>query len=118
VEGLCAWCAALYWQDTATAKALLTKIDAFEHYSDQFMGWCPEAAKGFAEAASAAEGELDDIRSNAVNAVADATSSDRQSDAWLDAWSEADDDAPSIQEVIQQARRARAGTAYLERLAS
>jgi len=117
-EGLCAGCAALYWQETDAAKSLLRKIDAFEHYSDQFIGWCPEAARGFAEAAQAAESELDDLRRKSVNAVADDLSKDRKSEGWLDAWAEADDDAPSLEDVIRQARRTRAGDAYLERFES
>jgi hypothetical protein len=110
--------AANCWHETPEAQALLEKIDAFERASDRWAGELPEAARAFAEGASDAEGELDDLRRDAIDTAADTYSSDRRSDEWLDAWDAADSDAPSVLQVVGQARRRGAGDGYLERFAA
>lgn len=106
--------AANCWHESMEAQALLEKIDAFERSADRWCGELPEAARAFMDGASDAESELDQLRSEAVNAAADTFSDDRRSDAWLDAWEDADADAPPLEQVIQDARRRHAGDGYLE----
>jgi hypothetical protein len=110
--------AANCWHETPEAQSILEKIDAFERASDRWAGELPEAARAFAEGASEAEDELDDLRSNAVDAAADTYSSDRRSDEWLDAWAAVDEDAPSVRQVVDIARRTGAGDGYLESFAA
>lgn len=110
--------AANSWHQTLEAQALLEKIDAFERESDRWCGELPDVAKAFKEAADDAEGELEMLRSNAVNAAADTYSTDRQSDEWQDAWEAADEDAPPASQAIQSARRNHVGNSYLEMLAA
>jgi hypothetical protein len=110
--------AANCWHETAEAKALLAKVDAFERLSDHWYSEAPEAARGFKEAAEEAESALDDLRDKAIDAAANTYSDDRRSDEWLDAWEAADNDAPPVKQILAQARRNRVGNSYLERFAA
>ncbi len=110
--------AANCWHQTTKAKALLEQIDAFERSSDRWYGVLDEAAKAFKEGAEEATDELDDLRREAIGAVADTCSDDRQSDEWLDAWDAADSDAPPVSQAIAEARRNHAGDGYFEAFAA
>lgn len=106
------------WHESPAAKALLEKHDAFVRCSDHWSGEASEVAKAFSDAATDIELQLDDLRSNAVTAVADATGAEEGSDPWWESWDEADEDAPPVPQAIRQAHRMRVGERYLERMGS
>jgi hypothetical protein len=114
---MAAMSAAEHWHETLEAKLLLGKIDAFERSSDRWYGECQEASKAFSESAQEARDELDDLRREAIDRAAD-TYGDRRSDEWLDAWGVADEEVPTLEEVIQAARRRGDGDGYFERFAA
>jgi hypothetical protein len=100
------------WHTTPEAQALLAKIDAFERESDRWYGESREIARAFKEARDEAESDLDTLRSNALDAAA-RTYGDKFSGEWFDAYDIADEDAPTVAEVIEEARRDHAGDEYL-----
>lgn len=104
------------WHETPEALRFLAELDAAERSSDAYSGrgW-DGVADAFSTQAADAEGELEQLRSDAVNAIADAANPDRDSEAWLDAWTEADDWERSVKDAIKQARRDHAGDALFER---
>lgn len=110
---------ALDWTETPEAKELLAELDAAERSSDCYSGWgWSNVSRSFAERCDEIELELNDLRSDAVNALADAASDDRDSDAWLDAWEEADNDAEGVSDACQRARRLHLGDGLMEQAAA
>jgi hypothetical protein len=111
--------AANRWNETEPARELLAKIDALETLSDRWYGECPQAARGFTEAAQEADDALATMRSEAVIDAAEALCGHAgPSDAYDDAWEEADNEAPAVEQVIQSARLTHAGDDYLRRFGS
>jgi hypothetical protein len=105
------------WHTTPEAQALLAKIDAYERQSDHWYGECRLVAGAFLDAVNELKSQIEDMRDRAVEAAAD-TYGDRRDDEWHEAWAIADDDAPTVAEAIQSARRTHAGDSYLESLAA
>lgn len=102
------------WAESDKAKALLGELDAAERASDCYAGWgWSDVSRSFGARCDEIESELDDLRSEAVNAFADAASEDRASDAWLDAWEESDNEAESVKDACQRARRLHMGDGLL-----
>lgn len=103
------------WNETPEALRFLAELDAAERSSDTYSGrgWAG-VADACATQAADAEAELEQLRHDAVEAIADATGATRDSDEWLDAWTEADDDLLPVKDAIQQARRNHAGDSFFE----
>jgi len=109
--------AARNWHEKPEALRLLAELDAAERSSDAYMGrgW-DNVAESFASHAAECECELEQLRSDAIDALADATGASRDSDEWLDAWDAADEQELPVKEAIQRARRDHAGDALFEQL--
>jgi hypothetical protein len=110
--------AANCWHECDDARALVAKVDAFETLSDRWCGECPQAAEGFLEAARDAEDALDDMRGEIVCTLARDLAGDGTGDAYDDAWEALDNDAPSVSQILDSARRYHAGDSYLERISA
>jgi hypothetical protein len=109
--------AAMQWAESHEARALLERIDAYERSSDRWYGELPDASRYFNEAAEEARGELDELRREAIDKAlrGDPLFHTWDDDECGDHWCALDDELPSCEEVIQQARKRGAGDGYLER---
>jgi hypothetical protein len=107
------------WDRTDEVTQLLAELDASERSSDLYLGWgWGEVARSFAERCEEIEAELDSLRIEAVNAVADATGHSRDADEWIDAWTEADNDLETVERACQRARKLGMGDGLIERAAA
>ncbi len=104
------------WQEKPDATRFLAELDAAERSSDAYSGrgW-DGVAESFASHASECEMELEQLRSDALDALADATGASRDTDDWHDARDAADDAEMAVKEAIRRARRDHAGDALFER---
>ncbi len=103
----------LEWDRTPQALALLAKVDAFERMSDAWSFDCPEAAKGFSEAADDLEGWLDNLRCDALHDAMKGCSAPYASDAYFEQQDEADEALPTVQDAIKRARTLKLGDTIL-----
>jgi hypothetical protein len=108
---------ALDWAETEAALALLAELDACERSSDHWYGK-GEIARAFTERCQEIESELDDLRSEAVNAFADASGHERWTELWDEAWAEADAEAETVSSACQCARRNHMGDHLIEQAAA
>lgn len=107
--------AARDWQEKPEALRFLAELDAAERSSDAYAGrgWTG-VSEAFATQAADAECELEQLRSDALDAMADASGASRNTDDWHDARDAADDQEMQVKEAIRRARRDHAGDALFE----
>ena len=101
------------WFSNDRARELLAQIDAAERMADHWDDW-PEVAKAFTERADDLEGELDNIRCDAVSDAMTALGHPYASEAWDEAWDMIDSDAPPVSQVLRDARSRRLGDDFLK----
>lgn len=101
------------WENSERALELLTELDAVERESDfcSGQGWS-DAARAHCDRAQEIEFELDQLRSEAVDAYA-GTFGERESDPWWDATEEADGEATTVKAACDFARRQHFGDKIL-----
>lgn len=105
------------WHESDEAKRLLAEMDAAERQSDRYSGFGWDAvARAFNYQARELEGELDDLRAEAIGQFADAAGP-QESNAWYDAWDEADSEAETVDRAAARARREHWGDSILEEAA-
>lgn len=108
--------AAINWEASDKAIALLRDLDAAERQSDRYtgLGWTV-VAQAFAEHARECECQLDNLRSEAMDTAARLESgSPKGTDEWWDAFDAADDQAVTVAQAADRARRLRFGDALDE----
>lgn len=111
--------AAIEWESSAKAVALLSELDAAEREADRYSGkgWSG-VAEAFTEHARECEDELDSLRSESMKTAAKLQCQEPEhSDEWLDALDAADEQAVTVKQAIDRARRLHFGDALMDEAA-
>jgi hypothetical protein len=104
------------WHESDKALQLLRELDAAERMADRWNRWA-DVSRAFGERAADIEEELDNLRRDSITAFANASGFAIYSEGWWEANEEADAEAPTVEQVMKQARAHRMGDQLLQEAA-
>jgi GNAT superfamily N-acetyltransferase len=104
------------WHESDKAQQLLRELDAAERMADRWYRWS-DVSRAFGERAADIESELDNLRQDSIAAFANASGFSIYSEGWWEADDEAEAEAPTVAQVMADARRMRLGDQLLQEAA-
>jgi hypothetical protein len=106
-------CAVNEWYETDRAQELLAQIDAAERMADHWHEW-RDVAKAFTEQADDLQGDLDNLRCDAIHDAMSAYGCPYGSEEYYQIHDEVEADAPPVEQVVNDARGRSLGDEFLK----